>query len=73
MADHLAIYSAMVFFCVCFVTLQYDVPGQVWYLIVSIPDLNFLLYEYVYVLSIKPRYIAIFYSNNTLTSLILLV
>ena len=28
----------VVFSCV-FVTFPYDVPGQVWYLIVSIPDL----------------------------------
>ena len=26
----------------CFVTFPYGVPGQVWYLVVSIPDLYFL-------------------------------
>ena len=33
----------VIFSCV-FVTFPYGVPGQVWYLIVSIPDLCLLLY-----------------------------
>ena len=39
----------VLYFDVCdvflsFVTFPYDVSGQVWYLIVSIPDLGLLLY-----------------------------
>ena len=42
-ADLLALLCVM--FCfVCFVTFPYGVLGQVWYLIVSIPDLCHLLY-----------------------------
>ena len=33
----------MMFSCVC-VTFPYDILGQVWYLIVSIPDLCLLPY-----------------------------
>ena len=33
------------FLCV-FVTFPYDVPGQIWYFIVLIPDLRFSLYFY---------------------------
>ena len=41
-ADLLAFLCVM---CSCvFVTFPYDVPGQVWYLIVSIPDLCLLVY-----------------------------
>ena len=39
---HLGSFVCGVF--LCFVTFPYGVPGQVWYLIVSIPDLCFLLY-----------------------------
>ena len=41
-ADSFAILC--VTFFLCFVTFQYGVLGQVWYLIVSIPDLCFLSY-----------------------------
>ena len=37
----LALFCVMFF--LCFVTFQYGVLGQMWYLIVSIPDLWFLL------------------------------
>ena len=37
MADHLALLCGMLS-CV-FVSSPYSVPGQVWYLIVSIPDI----------------------------------
>ena len=45
-ADLLALLYAM-FYCV-FATFPYGVPGKVWYLIVSIPDLCFLLYFAVF-------------------------
>ena len=41
-ADSFAILC--VTFFLCFVTFQYGVLGQVWYLIVSIPDLCLLSY-----------------------------
>ena len=31
--------------CCVFVTLQYSVPGQAWYFIVSIPDIYLPLYK----------------------------
>ena len=48
----------------CFVTFTYDVLGQVWYLIVSIPDSYLLLYFYMwlkkfcfeYILKISVKY-----------------
>ena len=42
MADHFALLCVMLF-CI-FVTFPHGVSGQVWYLIVSIPDLCLLLY-----------------------------
>ena len=42
-ADLLALLYVM--FSCGFVTFPYDVLGQVWYLIVSIPDLYFLPYN----------------------------
>ena len=41
-ADSLALLYVM--FSLCFVTFAYIILGQVWYLIVSIPDLCLLRY-----------------------------
>ena len=46
-----------VMFFLCFVTLPYDVLGQVWYLIVSIPDFCLLPYFVInFVYSYCKRY-----------------
>ena len=37
-------HATVRFYPLCLVTFPYGVPGQVWYLIVSIPDLCLLLY-----------------------------
>ena len=46
MAGLLALLHVL-FSCV-FVTFPYDVPGQAWYLIVSIPELCLILYFYAH-------------------------
>ena len=52
-ADHLALLYVM-FSCV-FVTFPYGVLGQVWYLIVSIPDLCLLYFNNILKLYIQPK------------------
>ena len=38
----------MVLMCVMFCTFKYGVSGQVWYLIVSVPNLCLFLYFYIF-------------------------
>ena len=51
----LLVFLCMVFSCV-FVSFSYGVPGQVWYLIVSIPDLcllfNFVIQHFMFTFAI---------------------
>ena len=59
----------MMFSC-AFVTFPYDVPDQMWYLIVSIPDTCLLLYFYsnlykVSLTSFFPQYNQKTYMYNT--------
>ena len=60
-ADLLALLYVM--FSCGFVTFPYDVLCQVWYLVVSIPDLCLLSY-FVLIETVKSRAALISYSNS---------